>query len=253
MRRVLSKRFESVASVAIIALFAGVAMFSNGGRLAYFGDHSLNHLTNIEAIPAGSPVYAENRWKGQSIWTPVVFAADGSLTLKDFVRQMYEKTFPDRLLERTPNAKANVHVVARHKDGTVFLDTWTHNLRTNAGINWQEGLMAASSGANSCTYIALSNSGATPAATDTTLASEITSNGLARATGTVTHRLECHDLHAGEHLHGHGHASGAERRDVQQHLRQRRHALFREHLYAGVAGERGHAHGDLDDNFLKNR
>lgn len=187
MRRVLSKRFESVASVAIIALFAGVAMFSNGGRLAYFGDHSLNHLTNIEAIPAGSPVYAENRWKGQSIWTPVVFAADGSLTLKDFVRQMYEKTFPDRLLERTPNAKANVHVVARHKDGTVFLDTWTHNLRTNAGINWQEGLMAASSGANSCTYIALSNSGATPAATDTTLASEITSNGLARATGTVTH------------------------------------------------------------------
>jgi hypothetical protein len=201
----LNKRIEVMASILIVAGFAAVAMFRNGGRLAYFGHHSLNHLTNIETIPAGSPVYAENRWKGQSIWTPVAFAADGSLTFKDFVDQMFAKTLPEsqipprraadpnggtnhksQMAEGSPNLSHYVHVVARHPDGTVFLDVWGHNLRVNAGINWQEGIMASAE-ANPCNYIALSNSGATPAATDTSLASEITSNGLARALGTVTH------------------------------------------------------------------
>ena len=84
---------------------------------------------------------------------------------------------------RVPNM---VHIVARHKDGTVFYDQWVHNLRTNAGINWQYGQMAGATAA-ACTYIALSNSGATPAVTDTSLASEITTNGLARTNGTVAH------------------------------------------------------------------
>jgi hypothetical protein len=84
---------------------------------------------------------------------------------------------------RVPNM---VHIVARHKDGTIFYDQWVHNLRTNAGINWQYGQMAGTTAAV-CTYIALSNSGATPAATDTALASEITTNGLARANGTAAH------------------------------------------------------------------
>ena len=84
---------------------------------------------------------------------------------------------------RVPNM---VHIVARHKDGTIFYDQWVHNLRTNAGINWQYGQMAGTTAAV-CTYIALSNSGATPAATDTALASEITTNGLARANGTPAH------------------------------------------------------------------
>jgi hypothetical protein len=79
-----------------------------------------------------------------------------------------------------------VHVVARHKDGTVFYDQWFHNLRTNAGINWQYNQMAGTTAAV-CTYFALSNDSGTPAATDTAVASEITTNGLARANATAAH------------------------------------------------------------------
>ena len=184
------------------------------------------------------------------------------------------------VVERADRVPNMVHIVARHKDGTVLYDQWVHNLRTNAGINWQQGQMASSSTASvlgsgtyssggtitgssgqtctltafngsgagatatvaltgtntiasgtaltvtaagagftsaptsatlgsgtatcsgtatisttlappatlaACEYIALSNSGATPAVTDTSLASEITSNGLSRALGTVAH------------------------------------------------------------------
>jgi len=84
---------------------------------------------------------------------------------------------------RVPNM---VHIVARHKDGTVFYDQWVHNLRTNAGINWQYGQMAGTTAAV-CTYIALSSDTGTPAATDTSVASEITTGGLARANGTASH------------------------------------------------------------------
>ena len=84
---------------------------------------------------------------------------------------------------RVPNM---VHIVARHKDGTVYYDQWVHNLRTNAGINWQYGQMAGTTAAV-CTYIALSNDSGTPNATDTAVASEITANGLSRANGTASH------------------------------------------------------------------
>ncbi|MGD0008754.1 MAG: hypothetical protein ABSE93_09450 [Terriglobia bacterium] len=192
MRKQLSKRFEVVASILVIAGFAAVAMLANGGRLAYFGHHALNGVNGtVQDHPA---IYAENIWKGQSIWTPVAFAADGALTFKDFVDQMFAKTFPQsqianhksQMAEGRANLPHYVHVVARHADGTVFLDYWGHNLRTNAGINWQYGQMAGGTAAV-CTYIALSNSGATPAATDTALASEITTNGLARALATAAH------------------------------------------------------------------
>jgi len=89
----------------------------------------------------------------------------------------------DSLTPRVPNM---VRVVARHRDGTIFYDQTFHNLRTNAGINWQYNQMAGTTAAV-CTYIALSNDGTAPAATDTALASEITSNGLSRANGTPTH------------------------------------------------------------------
>jgi hypothetical protein len=79
-----------------------------------------------------------------------------------------------------------VHVVARHKDGTVFYDQWFHNLRTNAGINWQYNQMAGTTAAV-CTYFALSNDSGAPAATDTAVASEITTNGLARVNATAAH------------------------------------------------------------------
>jgi hypothetical protein len=95
----------------------------------------------------------------------------------------HQSQITDSITPRVPNM---VHLVARHRDGTIFYDQWVHNLRTNAGINWQYGQMAGGTAAV-CTYIALSNSGATPAATDTALASEITSNGLARADGSPSH------------------------------------------------------------------
>jgi hypothetical protein len=79
-----------------------------------------------------------------------------------------------------------VHVVARHADGTVFLDEWNHNLRVNAGINWQYNQMAGTTAAV-CDYIALTNTAISPGATDTSLSGEITTNGLARALGTASH------------------------------------------------------------------
>ena len=92
MRNLLGKRFEAVASILIVATFAAVAMLLNGGRLAYFGHHPLNHLSNTETIPASSTIYAENVFQGKHIWKPVDFGPDG-LSLKDFIQQMYEKTF----------------------------------------------------------------------------------------------------------------------------------------------------------------
>ena len=190
MRKLLSKRFEAVASILIVAAFAAVAMLLNGGRLAYFGRHTLNNLTNVETIPTTSAVYAENVWQGKHVWKPVDFGPDG-LSLKDFIQQMYDKTFVGArravpLREGNSDLPHWVHVVARHPDGTIFLDVTGHNLRTNAGINWQEGQMAGTTAAV-CTYIALTNTAITPNATDTSLSGEITANGLSRALGTVTH------------------------------------------------------------------
>jgi hypothetical protein len=202
MKRILTKKFETLASILIVAAFAGVAMLLNGGRLAYFGRHTLNNLTNVETIPATSTVYAENVWQGKHVWKPVDFGPDG-LSLKDFIQQMYEKTFPGQdsgfriqdsgrktgetgIHEGASDLPHWVHVVARHPDGTVFLDVRGHNLRTNAGINWQYNQMAGSAAAV-CNYIALSNATLTPNVTDTSLSSEITTNGLSRALGTPTH------------------------------------------------------------------
>ena len=213
MKTILSKRFERVLSIVIVALFAGVAMFFNGGRLAYFGHHPPNPLTHMASVPATSTIYAENRWKGESIWTPVAFAADGTLTFKDFVDQMFNRTFATELREGSADLPHYVHVLARHhstpaptgleyrgktykttaeaqaawlEEGPIFLDHWGHNLRVNSGINWQYGQMAGGTAAV-CTYIALTNTAITPAATDTALSGEITANGLSRALGTVTH------------------------------------------------------------------
>jgi hypothetical protein len=80
-----------------------------------------------------------------------------------------------------------VSVVARHADGTPFYSHATHNLRTNAGTNWQGDLMGSTSTPSvntQCNYIALTNDATAPAVTDTTLTSEIAANGLSRAQGT---------------------------------------------------------------------
>ncbi len=90
------------------------------------------------------------------------------------------------MIERYVPRQNWVHIVARHKDGTIFSDQWVHNLRVNAGINWQYNQMAGTSAAV-CTYLALSNDSGAPAAGDTAVASEITGANLARANATPTH------------------------------------------------------------------
>jgi hypothetical protein len=192
MRKHLSKRFEAVGSILVVA-FAGAAMFLNGGKASWIGHRDLNNMTDIDTVHDYPTLYAKSVWKGQSTWIPMAFAADGSLPLKNLVDQMYSRMFPQvsrvglregpRSMDELPHW---VHIVARHADGTVFLNQWGHNLRVNSGINWQFNQMAGTTAAV-CTYIALSNAAITPAATDTTLASEITNNGLARALATATH------------------------------------------------------------------
>ncbi|MGH9878456.1 MAG: hypothetical protein ACRD5H_12535, partial [Nitrososphaerales archaeon] len=79
-------------------------------------------------------------------------------------------------------------VVSVMRQGNEVYRFEDHNLITNAGkdfISAQIGsTSAASNGAN---YIALSSDSTAPAATDTSLAGEISGNGLDRAQGTYSH------------------------------------------------------------------
>ena len=75
---------------------------------------------------------------------------------------------------------------------TVFYDTTSHNLLTNAGKDKIAAQLSSAGAAASatavCKWIALTNTAITPAAGDTTLSGEITLNGLGRAAaGTLTH------------------------------------------------------------------
>ena len=64
-----------------------------------------------------------------------------------------------------------------------------HNLITNGGKDFIAQQIGATSGlgTNGANYIALTNDATAPAATDTTLASEIATNGLTRAQGAYAH------------------------------------------------------------------
>jgi hypothetical protein len=66
----------------------------------------------------------------------------------------------------------------------LILSMLCHNLRTNAGREWQKEQMSGTVAAVA-NYIAVTNTASyTPAAGDTTLSGEQTTNGLARAAGT---------------------------------------------------------------------
>jgi len=74
--------------------------------------------------------------------------------------------------------------------GTIVYQSTSHNLVTNAGLNWLADIMSNTSTPSvntQCNYIALTNTAITPGATDTTLSGEIVTNGLQRAQGTYTH------------------------------------------------------------------
>lgn len=109
------------------------------------------------------------------------------------------------LNEHTRLVKNDVNVAARHCQDymtngvidwaqcasdprTLFYTHTYHNLRTNAGGDWQASVMGnTSSVPATCTYIALSNDATAPSTSDTAVASEITSNGLSRAQATYAH------------------------------------------------------------------
>lgn len=62
-----------------------------------------------------------------------------------------------------------------------------HNILTNTGrVQLHDFMYGTTPRANGFNYIGLSNDGAAPNATDATLTSELTGNGLDRAQGTVT-------------------------------------------------------------------
>jgi len=70
----------------------------------------------------------------------------------------------------------------------IFSAKTVHNLRTTAGGDWQASVMGNTAAPPAtCTYIALSNDAGAPAASDTTVAVEIATNGLSRAQGTYAH------------------------------------------------------------------
>lgn len=102
--------------------------------------------------------------------------------------------------------KVNVNVKIAHRkfrpdpngnivapDGTRgFYEDWReqqiHNLVTNDGIDFLHAQgYGTSPGSNGANYIALSTDATAPAATDTTLTGEITTGGLARTQGSVSH------------------------------------------------------------------
>jgi hypothetical protein len=81
-----------------------------------------------------------------------------------------------------------VVISAKHADGAEFYHHEDHNLITTAGKDFISAQIGSTTpGGNGANYIALTNTAITPAAGDTTLSGEITTNGLARAQGTYAH------------------------------------------------------------------
>lgn len=84
---------------------------------------------------------------------------------------------------------SDVEVIVRDKYGKLKFYSFQHNLRTNVGADfWNTQLFSTSVAAgNQANWVGITADSVAPAATDTSLASEQTANGLARAQGTVTH------------------------------------------------------------------
>ena len=84
--------------------------------------------------------------------------------------------------------RSDVLLEIRDKEGRLKHRSFQHNLRTNAGADfWDAQLFKVASAAATANYIALTADATTPAATDTTLPSEITTNGLGRAQAADAH------------------------------------------------------------------
>jgi hypothetical protein len=102
--------------------------------------------------------------------------------------------------EHSHFVRNDVNVSARHcknyasaeacaaDPASLFFTETHHNLRTNAGGDWQASVMGNTSGPPATgNYIALSNDATAPSTSDTTVTSEIATNGLSRAQGVYAH------------------------------------------------------------------
>lgn len=84
--------------------------------------------------------------------------------------------------------RSDITVEIRDKFGNLKSRSVQHNLRVNGGADfWDAQLFNVASAGATANYIALTANSTTPAATDTTLTGEITTNGLARAQATDAH------------------------------------------------------------------
>ncbi|MEM0029334.1 MAG: hypothetical protein QW572_00520 [Candidatus Nitrosocaldus sp.] len=77
-------------------------------------------------------------------------------------------------------------LVTVERNGKVIYRYETHNLITDAGKNFIRDQAFGTASSSTAQYIALSTDSTAPNASDTTLAGEITSQGLERAQGTAT-------------------------------------------------------------------
>jgi hypothetical protein len=83
---------------------------------------------------------------------------------------------------------SDVTVEIRDKNGVLKHRSEQKNLRVNGGADfWNSQLFTTGAAAAGATFIAITTDATAPAATDTTLTSEETTNGLGRAAATLAH------------------------------------------------------------------
>lgn len=84
--------------------------------------------------------------------------------------------------------KNTVEAIFRDRYGNITSQSKVYNLRTNVGADfWDAQLFKVAAAGATANYIALTADVTAPAATDTTLTSEIATNGLARAQAADAH------------------------------------------------------------------
>lgn len=89
--------------------------------------------------------------------------------------------------ESIPAPRAKGHI-AHYRNGVLLHEEIVYNLITNAGRDFiHTQSYGTSPAANGLNYIALSDDTVGETSSSTTLSNEITTNGLGRAQGTVTH------------------------------------------------------------------
>jgi hypothetical protein len=100
-----------------------------------------------------------------------------SMTVAERVNEILER-------DRRPNT---VHAVVVRKDGRIEDIGISENLRTNAGTDWLADVMGKTTQPAPAQWIALTANTGAPAAGDTVLTGELSTNGMARAQGVYAH------------------------------------------------------------------